>query len=545
MDRPRNVEPNRTSTPLGGPAAWYALILIALTQAISMVDRQILAILAPRIKADLAIGDAEMGLLYGTVFALFYALFSLPLGRLADGWVRKKLLAWSILGWSVMTALGGFANSFPILAISRLGVGIGEASVQPAGFSLLSDMFPKEKRGTVTAVIAASIALGLGGALWLGGAVADGWDGAFPAGSAPLGIKGWQAAFIAAALPGLIVAVLLFRLAEPVRGAADGIAQPRDPHAFRESWNTLASILPVFSWFNLARHRASPAMWAANLGGLVAIALGAHLLTRWTNAIRPPAMTALAIGPIQLGGNALQWIITGFGLYVMLCWLQSLKLRDAPAYALIAKSPALLATFAIASLQSVINYGGMAWSASFIVKRFDQSIADVGLMFGMLVAGLGVIGPLIAGPLSDAVNRRVPGGRLYVTLGSLGLSSILVFPTFHADSITHFYLWFVLYSFVLTMWLPPVYATFLDLVLPRMRGMVMSFYILAMTIIGLGTGPYLVGLMSDASGDLGASIVNLYWISPLLLLLCVYVIRRLPRDEATMVERARAAGEAI
>src|SRR5215210_4529105 len=99
--------PGPGATEVGGKAAWTALVLVVLTQAMSMVDRQILAILLPRIKADLMVGDAEMGLLYGTVFALFYALFSLPLGRLADGWLRNRLLSLSILAWSVMTALGG------------------------------------------------------------------------------------------------------------------------------------------------------------------------------------------------------------------------------------------------------------------------------------------------------------------------------------------------------------------------------------------------------------------------------------------------------
>lgn len=164
------------SDKLGGRAAWYALFLIAMTQAVSMIDRQILAILVPRIKADLRIGDAEMGLLYGTVFALFYAVFSLPLGRLADGWIRTRLLAVSIMGWSAMTALAGFANGFALLALSRLGVGIGEASVQPAGFSIISDVFSKERRGFAASVIAASVALGLGAALTIGGSVADAWD---------------------------------------------------------------------------------------------------------------------------------------------------------------------------------------------------------------------------------------------------------------------------------------------------------------------------------------------------------------------------------
>jgi len=170
------------SVKLGGRLAWTALILVSLTQAVSMIDRQVMAILAPRIKEALSLGDAEVGLLYGTVFAVFYALFSLPLGRIADGWIRTRLLAISIFAWSILTGLAGFAQSFGFLAATRLGVGVGEASVLPAGMSLLTDMFPRQRRGMVTAMIGAAIALGLGGAVWLGGTVADAWDGRYAGG---------------------------------------------------------------------------------------------------------------------------------------------------------------------------------------------------------------------------------------------------------------------------------------------------------------------------------------------------------------------------
>jgi MFS family permease len=507
-------------------SAWIALILICLTQAMSMVDRQILAILVPRIKADLHVGDAEMGLLYGTVFALFYALFSLPLGRLADGWVRTRLLSLSIAGWSVMTAMAGFANGFGMLALSRLGVGMGEACVQPAGMSLLSDRFPKERRGTVTAAVAASIALGLGGALWIGGATADAWDAAYPAGAAPLGIRGWQAAFLVASLPGFVLAVLLWRMEEPVRGAADGIVHVPDPAPFRASRETLTSILPVLNWIGLYRRGASATMWLVNFSGLAAIVVAMIALAGWTDSLRTIAPPPLLIGGMRVSGNALQFGVTGFGLYVVLNWLQALKLRDPPAYAIIAKTPALVLLFAIAALQSVVNYGVMAWSPSFIIKSYGASPADIGLKFGALVAGLGIIGPLLAGPLSDWMQKRIRGGRIYVTLGALIVSPMLAFVTFRAPTLGSFYLAFTCYSLALTMWAPPVYAGFMDLVLPRMRGAVMSFYILTMTIIGLGTGPYAIGLVSDVNGGrMGEAILSVYWLAPVLVILIVVLIR--------------------
>jgi len=535
--------PAASAAKLGGRAAWIALILVALTQAMSMVDRQILAILVPRIKADLHVADAEMGLLYGTVFALFYAIFSLPLGRLADGWVRTRLLSYSIIAWSGATALAGFANSFFVLALSRLGVGVGEASVQPAGMSLLADTFPKEKRGMVTSFMAAAVALGLGGALVLGGLTADAWDKTWPQGGAPLGFKGWQAAFIAAAIPGLLLGLVLLRLPEPMRGGADGLPPHQDPEPFRASWRTLYSILPLGCWFNLARRRARAFDWAVNLAGLAAIIAMGRALTVWTDALRPNAPPLHLVG-LDVRGSALQWLITGFGCYVLLNWLQSLRLNDRPAFALIARSPAMLLVLAVGALQSVINYGVMGFTPSYLIQHFHESPARVGLVFGSLAAAIGIVGPLIAGPLSDRVHARFPGGRLYVTLASLTVSPFLGFLTYRAADITSFYLWFVTYSIALTMWLPPIYATYLDLVLPRMRGAVISVYILTMTIIGLGTGPYAVGLMSDLNGgDLATAILSLYWIGPLIVLLVAAAIWRLPKDEASMVGRATEAGE--
>jgi MFS family permease len=532
---------------LGGRAAWTALVLVVLVQALSLLDRQVLAILVPRIRADLGVGDAEMGLLYGTVFALFYAIFSLPLGRLADGWIRTRLLAFSVFGWSAMTALAGFANGFGLLAVSRLGVGIGEASAQPAGMSLLSDSFPKEKRGMISAAMAIAVALGLGAALWIGGTIADSWDARWPgAAGAPLGLKGWQAAFIGAALPGFVLTALLLRLPEPVRGAADGIIPPPDPHPFRASARTLASILPITVWTSFARQRASAAIWAANLAGLGLIVAAVTGLTWWTDSLRAENAVALWIGGWGLTGNAVQWIVSGFGAYVLLNWLQSLRIGDRPTFAAIGQSPAMILLIAVAALQTIINYGVMAWTPTYLIQHFGVSPANVGLQFGSLITLLGVIGPLIAGPLSDSIEKRRPGSRLYVTLGSLVVSPFFAVWTYWAEDLASFYLRFVLFSLSLTMWLPPIYAGFIDLVLPRMRGMVTSFYILSMTIVGLGLGPYAVGLVSDLNGgDLGAAILSLFWLSPPIALLTAILAWRFPRDEARLIARVRAAGEPI
>jgi len=285
-------------------ASWYALTLVALANAMSLLDRNILAILAPRIKADLHVGDAEMGLLYGTVFALFYALFSLPLGRLADGWIRTRLLGLALAFWSIATGMAAFAHGFALLALSRLGVGIGEGAVYPAGYSLVFDHFPKARRGVAMAVIAAAIAIGLGCSLMLGGVAADWWDHRYLNAAAPLGLHGWQFAFLVAALPGFVVATLLLRMAEPRRGRLAGIASVPDPHPFRASLAVLGSVTPISNWLALAKRRASRRDWSWNVAVLVLLIVAMALLTRVTSAFspRPP----LHFGALTISPHALQ-----------------------------------------------------------------------------------------------------------------------------------------------------------------------------------------------------------------------------------------------
>lgn len=530
---------------LGGRHAWYALLLVSLAQAVSLMDRQILAILIPRIKADLNVGDAEMGLLYGTVFGLFYALFSLPLGRLADGWLRTKLLGISIVGWSFMTSLGGAAQSFALLAVSRLGVGIGEASVSPAGFSLLSDVFPSKMRGTVSAIVASAIAVGLGGAIWFGAGIAGWWDSRFPDGTAPLGLAAWQAAFVFAAIPGLILGFLVLRLPEPVRGVADGIETPEDPHPFRESWRTFSATLPGLVWLEMARDKVTRQTWLINIiGAVVFIAFGI-VMTEWTNSLREVNPIALSVGPISLTGNGLQWSMVAFGSYVLLSWMQSLYRRDRVAFRMLT-SKTVLFLIGLAILQFVINYSIMAWTPTFLMKRFDKTAGEISAVYGAVIMTLGIIGPLVAGPVSDLLQKRFSNGRMYVTLFAVAGSSMVVAWVYNADSLTQFYWRFVPYSFILTMWIPPLYASFMDLVLPRMRGTVMSFYTLATTIFGMGLGPYATGLINDTQGKgLGSALVSLYWIAPVIIAFAVLAVIFFTRDSTTVVERARAAGENI
>lgn len=522
-------------TPLKG--AGYALALVSLMQAISLLDRQILAILAPAIKADLGIGDAEMGMLYGTVFALFYALFSLPLGRLADGWIRTKLLAFCLTFWSAATALSGVATSFAMLAGARLGVGIGEAATSPAGTSLVYDYWPKHRRGFVMSVMASAIALGLGGSLILGGVASERWDAAFPGDTAPLGLAGWQFAFLVASIPGFILAIFMYRLREPERGGMDGIESPEDPHPFKAGWQVLRAILPGTNWVNLASQKAPGATWRNNLVWLAVIAvvmIGFYMLTS-TYSPRPPLeFLGLSIDP-----HALQWSVIGFGLFALVNFLQNMRLSDNQAFRVITGSPTLIMCMAVGTLQTVINYGMMAFNPSFLLAYYDLTLSEAALQFGFVSAAMGIIGPLIWGPLSDKLNVRFPGaGRAWVAMFAMGVSPLISFWVYYAPTPGDFYWRFVVYSIVLTGWLPPLYAIIYEQVLPRLRAITASTYLLASTILGLGIGPYVVGMLSDATGDLRTSMLAVNTAAVPIVLLLLVIAKRASKDEASLLERA-------
>jgi MFS transporter, Spinster family, sphingosine-1-phosphate transporter len=181
----------------------------------------------------------------------------------------------------------------------------------------------------------------------------------------------------------------------------------------------------------------------------------------------------------------------------------------------------------------------MAFNPSFLIKQYGLTMGEAALQFGLVAATMGIIGPLLWGPLSDRLNLRFPGaGRAWVALFAMGVSPIMSFWVYHAPSAGSFYLRFVFYSFVLTGWLPPLYAIMYDQVLPRMRGITTSTYLLVMTIIGLGCGPYVVGMLSDATGDLRFAMLSINAAAIPIVVLMLIIARRAQRDEDALAVRA-------
>jgi MFS family permease len=198
--------------------AWYVVIVLMLCNTMSFIDRQILGLLVAPIKRDLGISDTRIGLLQGLAFALFYTLMGLPLGRIADTRSRRNLISTGVLFWSLMTTLCSTAKSFSSLFLARMGVGVGEAALAPSAFSLLADYFPARLLATALSVYSMGVILGSGLALIVGGIVVDATS-RMPAVDLPLlgSIASWRLTFLAVGAPGLLVALLVLTVREPLR----------------------------------------------------------------------------------------------------------------------------------------------------------------------------------------------------------------------------------------------------------------------------------------------------------------------------------------
>jgi MFS family permease len=198
--------------------AWSVVAILIFAYTISFVDRQIMALLIQPIKADLQINDTQIGLLHGLAFAVFYTLFGIPIGRMADSKSRKWIIIVGISIWSAMTAACGLAKSFTQLMFARIGVGVGEASLSPSAYSMLSDYFPREKRGRALSMYGTGIFLGSGLAFLLGGKVVA-YTMMAESFSLPLlgELRPWQMAFMLVALPGILAVMLMGLVKEPLR----------------------------------------------------------------------------------------------------------------------------------------------------------------------------------------------------------------------------------------------------------------------------------------------------------------------------------------
>ncbi|HYC01703.1 MAG TPA: MFS transporter [Azospirillaceae bacterium] len=196
--------------------AWYVAAVLMLAYAFAFVDRIVLSVLVPAIKADLGLTETQIGLLGGFAFAVTYTVLGLPVGRMADRANRRNIILAGTTLWSLATAACGLATNFWHLFWARVMVGVGEATLQPSATSLVSDYFPPETRSRAIGLFVMGTSLGTGAAFLLVGLMLQLISGIKAEGGLEAW-KAWELVFILVGLPGLIVSVLLFTVREPVR----------------------------------------------------------------------------------------------------------------------------------------------------------------------------------------------------------------------------------------------------------------------------------------------------------------------------------------
>lgn len=204
----------------------YVLLMLTIVYAFNFIDRQLLVILQESIKQDMGLSDTQLGLLTGLAFVLFYVTAAIPIARLADRSNRRNIISWAIGVWSFMTAIGGFSMNYIHLLLARIGVGLGEAGCSPPAHSMISDMYPAEKRATVISIYSIGVNLGILLGFFFGGILNE--------------FFGWRVAFIVVGVPGIVLAFWFrFTVVEPIRGKFEEKPIAKEAIPFVEVCKTL------------------------------------------------------------------------------------------------------------------------------------------------------------------------------------------------------------------------------------------------------------------------------------------------------------------
>lgn len=386
---------------------YYTLILLTLIYGLNFLDRTIFNVLIEPIKKEFALSDTMIGLLAGFGFVLLYSALGMPIARFADRANRRNIVTAGLALWSAMTALCGMAQNTVMLAISRVGVGVGEAAGTPASQAIVSDLFSKEERPRALGIYAVGTYLGVFLGYFFGG-----WMSHF---------YGWRAAFIGAGLPGLILAVvLLLTVREPARSTAARVSAPLgESLAFLASQKTYIIVLIGFcitSFTNyatsvwippfLARvHHLSPAdvgTYAGTFKGLFGIAgtlTGGFVTTQLTKRddrwlLWAPAIMSGLAGPIF----ALCMLTTSF--------------------------PVMLAAMGAFSFCVGFHLGPVFSVAQTVARPSVRAFAAASLLLTATLFGQGV-GPLVVGALNDLWKATYGVDAIRYSLLSAAVTSTL------------------------------------------------------------------------------------------------------------------------
>jgi MFS family permease len=418
------------AAPTAAPAlGWYTVGVLTVAYVFSFVDRSILSLLVGPIRADLGISDTQISLLHGLAFALFYTLLGIPIASLADRRNRRNLIAVGVAFWSIATAACGLTRNFWQLFMARIGVGVGEAALSPAAYSMIADSFPPEKLGRALSVYTLGAIAGIGLALIIGGAVIGsvtmGTDVTLPLAGT---LRPWQLVFFIVGLPGLVVALWILTLKEPVRrrvapaGEASGITPLL--RYMRVHWQAYTAHLAGFALLGIVLNSLTawtPSHFIRNFGlapGEAAFWLGTLIIVFATSGVVAGGWWSdraqrqgRSDGPLRAG------VISAVG---SLLFGSVAPLAGSLALALALYAPLLFfSTFA---------YGAAPAAVQLMTPAPMRAVASAIYLFFLNFIGMG-LGPLLTASVTDYVFRSdlAVGRSLALVVGvSAALSALLL-----------------------------------------------------------------------------------------------------------------------
>ncbi len=403
----------------GNRTRYYVLGLLTVVYTFNFIDRQLLAILQESIKVDLDLTDTQLGLLTGFAFALFYVSAGIPIARWADRGNRRNIVALAVGIWSFMTAISGFVQTYFHLLMARVGVGIGEAGGSPPAHSMISDIFPANKRAGALSIYSMGVNFGI-----LFGFLFGGWLNEF---------FSWRVAFMVVGAPGILLAfVVWLTVKEPPRGLAENRAAGETA--------PFGSVLSLLASRSSFRHMAFGAALNAFAG---------YSSSSWTASfiIRSHDMSTGELGTwlaLSMGAGGAIGVLGG-GLLA-----QRLAVRDVrwymwlPTITGIICLPFMVATYLVGTGYQALIMGiipsilfnvylgnTLAMTHGLVGLRM-RALASAILFFILNLIGLGM-GPWFVGFLSD----QLAGAH---GVESLRIAMLYVLPAVMAWSVLHFFL---------------------------------------------------------------------------------------------------------
>lgn len=365
-----------------------SVLVLSAINLLNFYDRLVPGALVEPMRREFHLSDTQIGLL-GSIFIWVYAIIGVPLGRIADVWSRKKLLAAGLTVWSALTAAAVLASSFTFLLFTRMGVGIGEAVCAPVGTSWIGDLFPADRRARVLALFMLGVPIGSALSFFFSGPIAQAW--------------GWRSAMLVAAIPAVLLLPALFLLSEPKRGASEAHA----PAATVSLWSVLK--IPTLWWIILSGTFLNFNMYA--LGTFMPAFLSrVHGYTL--------ARSGIATGFVYLFGGICGGLlggqvgdrVAGKGSNARLSIVALISLVSVPVAFFGISQPAgstLTALGCLAILYAALNsyYGCVYSSIQDIVAPDQRGFTMFVYFMAMYLCGAS-FGPLLTGNLSDRLARR-------------------------------------------------------------------------------------------------------------------------------------------